>query len=63
MARLRKKNSEYPFGGIGLKPEEEDEYKKLLADVGLSSKQVVRSLVRSWIRNGGRLVLLKESMK
>lgn len=57
------KKSKFPFGGIGLKPEEEDEYKKLLGEVGLSSKQVVRSLVRSWIKNGGRLTLLKESFK
>lgn len=57
MARIRDKKSKIPFSGLNLKPEEDQIFIKLLEDKGLTCKQLLRALVRQWIKEGGSGVL------
>jgi len=57
MARPKSKNSEWSFGGYGLKPEEDKMLMDMLTDCDLSAGQVVRALLRQWIKEGGKGVL------
>jgi hypothetical protein len=57
MARPRSKNSTYPLGGLGLKPEEDQKLFKLVEQYDISVKQLCRALVRQWIANGGNGIL------
>jgi hypothetical protein len=43
------------FGGYHLKPEEEEQFKKLLSEMDISAKRVVRALIRNFIKNGGHV--------
>lgn len=56
MARPKKKDSTIPFSGLGLKPEEDDKFIKLLEQEGYHARQLLRGLVRHWmehVENGG----------
>lgn len=55
--KTRSKNSNYPFSGLGLKPEEDDKLKEMLANHDLSARQLLRALVRQWMDMGGCGVL------
>jgi len=57
MARPKIKNSKNSFNNYGLKPEEDNELQALLEECDLSAGQVVRALLRQWIKEGGRGVL------
>jgi len=57
MARPRGKNSKFPLGGLGLKPEEDSVLLNLLEVHDISIKQLCRALVRQWINEGGEGVL------
>jgi hypothetical protein len=63
MARPRKKNSKYPLGGLGLKPEEDDRLIELLDTHDISIRQLCRALVRQWMVEGGEGVLKYYSKK
>jgi len=49
MARKRKANSTYPFGGLGLDSAEEDKLIKLLKKKEISLQRLKRYLIREWI--------------
>lgn len=53
MARPRKRNSDTPFGNLGLKPEEDTQLQQLLIDKDISLRMLCRALIRKWVRNGG----------
>lgn len=53
MARPRARNSKFPVGGLGLKPEEDSVLLKLIEKHDISVKQLCRALVRQWIAEGG----------
>jgi hypothetical protein len=57
MARPRNSKSKNPFMGLGLKPEEEVRFKELLEEKAIHGRQLVKALVRQWIREGGHGVL------
>jgi len=57
MARPRSKNSTYPLGGLGLKPEEDKKLMELVDSYDISVKQLCRALVRQWMKNGQGFVL------
>lgn len=49
MSRTRKKGSTYPFGGLGLEPDQEVKLKKLLKKEDTSIRRLCRYLVAQWI--------------
>jgi len=57
MARPKIKNSKSSFNNYGLKPEEDQELIKALDEIDLSAGQVVRALLRQWLKEGSRGVL------
>ena len=56
MARKRKKNSTYPFSGLGLEKEEEEKLIKLLKIKDSSATRLKRALVRQWIKDNEHLI-------
>lgn len=50
MARLRKKNSQLSFGGLGLSKKEDRELIRKLFREDTSLKKLLRKLVRNWLR-------------
>lgn len=56
MSRPRKKGSKIPFSGLNLKPEEDEQLRVMLEEHGLSMKQVLRALVRQWMKEGGGML-------
>jgi antitoxin component of RelBE/YafQ-DinJ toxin-antitoxin module len=57
MSRPREKGSKTSFANLGLKPEEDKEFQRVLDETGLSARQVIRALVRQWVKEGGHGVL------
>lgn len=59
MARKKAKNSKGSLMNLGLKPEEDAELLKTIEKNGheLSVRQLVRALLRQWIKEGGKSVL------
>jgi len=53
MARPRKKGSTNTYGGMGMKPEEDEKLVKMLEDKGITLKQLQRALVRQWMSEDG----------
>jgi hypothetical protein len=61
MARPRSKNSTYPLGGLGLKPEEDKKLMSMVEQYDISVKQLCRYLVRQWM--DGKKEFLQYSKK
>lgn len=56
MARPRKKGSKLSHSGIGMKPEEDLRFIRLLEQEGYTTRQLFRGMARQWmdyIENGG----------
>lgn len=57
MARPRKANSKLSLNHYGLKDKEDEELRQILKDLDLSASQVVRALLRQFIKEGGKSIL------
>jgi hypothetical protein len=56
MARQKKKGSKLSYSGLGMKPEEDEKFIKLLEQEGYTGRQLLRGMARQWmeyIENGG----------
>lgn len=53
MARIRNKKSTLSYGGYGLKPQEDREFLRLLQRDKFKAKEIVRVLIRQWIKEDG----------
>lgn len=57
MARKKGSESDNSFGGYGLDPSEDEKLQRMLKDVDISAKQLVRSLLRRCLKHGIQEVL------